>query len=280
MSEYNRFAGVNSDYEFPPEVRAALLESLNIRNVGAPMTTAQRNALNTADLDPGYYIFNIQTQTFQIWRADFEEWHDGLEGPGTQKWWAGSVIPSGWKKQDGASLSRTTYFALFEAIKTTYGGSDTPTHFRLPNTLGRMPVDSGGSFSLGSSGGAEKVALNVSHMPTHRHTGSTDVHWDTHSHTGATNYNGDHSHGYWWITDGVFNKAQGGGNHSVYYASRTFTNTGTAGAHNHTLMTSDHTSSHSHGFTTGATGGTGVTGESHPHENMPPYSAGHFIIKY
>lgn len=275
MSEYNLFAGVNADYEFPPEVRAALLESLNIRNVGAPMTTNQRNALNTADLDPGYYIFNTQTQTFQIWRADFEEWHDGLEAPGSQKWWPGPVIPAGWRKQDGASLPRAKYFALFDAIKTTYGGAATPTHFQLPNTLGRMPVDVGGEFLLNSLGGASKVKLLATHMPKHAHAGTTNDTGLTHSHTGNTGGAGTHNHGYWWVTTGEFNATGNGpAANGVYRAARTFTNTDDDGWHGHAFTTDDTYQAHSHPFATDERGG------DTEHENMPPFVGGHFIIKY
>lgn len=275
MSEYNLFAGVNSDYEFPPEVRAALLESLNIRNVGAPMTTSQRNALNTAELDPGYYIFNTQTQTFQIWRADFEEWHDGLEMPGSQKWWPGPTIPPGWMKQDARSLSRAQYFALFARIGTTYGGADTPTHFNIPSTGGRTMIDANGTYPLASRGGLARVQLSVTEMPRHAHTGGTDSTYQEHRHTGNTGGGGDHTHGYWWITDGIVDNVPGsGGGNSVYRASRTLTATGSAGWHGHAFTTDDTGQSHSHTFTTDENGGNGT------HENMQPYQAGHFIIKY
>ena len=275
MSDYNLFAGVNSDYEFPPEVRAALLESLNIRNVGAPMTTNQRNALNTAELDPGYYIFNTQTQTFQIWRADFEEWHDGLDAPGTQKWWPGSIIPSGWKKQDGASLPRAKYFALYGAIGVTHGGSDTPTHFRLPNTGGRMPIDANDTYSLGLKAGSATVQLTEAHMPSHQHGGSALAVYLEHQHSGTTAPAGNHSHNYWWITTGEINATGGGpAANAVYRASRSSTGTDVQGNHTHDFATSVVGQTHSHFVETDFRGGNVA------HDNMPPYFAGHFIIKY
>jgi len=277
MSEYNLFAGVDENFRFPPEVRAALLESLNIRNVGAPMTTAERNAIPTAELESGYYIFNTQTQGYQVWRADFEEWHDGLESPGSQKWWPGPTIPAGWKKQNGASLPRTTFFALFAAIQTTYGGSTTPTHFNPPNTSGRTPIDANAAHPLGQQGGKESVKLEVSHLPKHRATGTTDITEQSHQHGGTTEAGGDHTHGYWWVTTGSFNATGGGpAENAVYRASRTYTSTGTAdiGHHAHNFATDWRSTSHSHPFT------SNEIGSDAEHENMMPFQAGHFIIKY
>lgn len=273
MSNYDRFAGVNENFEFPPEVRAALLESLNIRNVGAPMTTADRNGLNTAALDPGYYIYNTDAQTFQIWRADFEEWHDGLESPGTQKWWAGSTIPPGWMKQTGVSLSRVEYSALYRAISTTYGGSDTPNYFRIPNTSGLTMVDSNLDYPLGSTGGAAKVKLLVANLAKHVHSGTVDNRYTEHSHTANTT-GGSHSHGYWAVTTGEFNATGSGpAQNAVYRASRQVTQT-TGEAHSHSFTTDLTGMTHNHTFT------SNETGSDEPHENMQPYLAGHFIIKY
>ena len=276
MTEYNLFAGVDENFHFPPEVRAALLDSLNIRNVGAPMTTNQRNALATADLDSGYYIFNTDTQSYQVWRADHEEWHDGLESPGSQKWWPGPTIPAGWKKHNGASLPRTLFAALFKAIGTTYGGSDTPTHFKLPNTSGRTMIDANSAHPLGQQGGVEKVKLDSSHLPKHKHTGTADHLHQSHQHKGITDPAGAHSHEYWWITTGSFNATgQGPVGNGVYRADRTYTTTSETGGHNHGMNTDWQETSHSHTLTIDDTGADNIE-----IENMMPFQAGHFIIKY
>lgn len=55
---------------------------------------------------------------------------------GTVAWFAGSTAPAGWLKANGASVSRSTYAALFAAIGTTYGGSG--NHFNLPDLRGEF----------------------------------------------------------------------------------------------------------------------------------------------
>lgn len=274
MSQYNLFAGVDANYHFPPEVRAALLESLNIRNVGAPMTTAQRNALPTTDLNAGDFIFNTQSQTYQVWRADFEDWHDGMEAPGSQKWWPGATIPKGWYKHDGRALLRSVYFALFAAISTTYGGSGTPLHFNLPNTSGRTMIDANGAHPLGRQGGFERVAITEGQMPRHQHGGTTNDTYQSHQHHGYVAGGGEHNHTYAWITTGNVNVTESGGN-PVYRASRNNSvATGNAGSHGHEFWTDYTGETHSHPF------GTDFRGNNESHENMQPFQAGHFIIKY
>lgn len=63
----------------------------------------------------------------------------------------GSVIasamndtPDGYLICNGASISRTTYTALFAAIGTIYGTGDGSTTFKLPNLVGRVIQGTGG----------------------------------------------------------------------------------------------------------------------------------------
>jgi microcystin-dependent protein len=65
-----------------------------------------------------------------------------------------STAPSGWLKANGATVSRTTYAALFTAIGTTFGAGDGSTTFLLPDLRGEFirgwddgrGVDSGRAF--------------------------------------------------------------------------------------------------------------------------------------
>ena len=284
MSDYNLLAGVDENYNFPPEVLAALIESLNIRSIGEPMTTAERNALDAPSLDSGYYIFNTDTQVFQVWRADpLNEWHDGLEAPGTVKEWAGNVIPAGWKKQDGTSLPRAKYKALFDKIGTTYGGSGTPTHFNLPNRGGRVSMDTSSAHHLGKQGGAETVALSVAQLPSHNHGGATTVESQSHEHrfvTGgesARHYHLPFGDSAYYMLDGVqgngpqrYLDLTDGGN---FYRSDSGSSTGwNQGDHSHAGSTREESVDHTHGIY--AQGGDGF------HENMQPYHTSHLIIKY
>jgi microcystin-dependent protein len=83
--------------------------------------------------------------------------------------YAGSSLPTGWLRCDGAAISRTTYAALFDAIGTTYGVGDGSTTFNLPNYKGRVPAgrDAGQAEfdTLGETGGAKTHTLTASELP-------------------------------------------------------------------------------------------------------------------
>lgn len=51
---------------------------------------------------------------------------------------ARSTAPTGWLKANGATVSRTTYAALFAAIGTTFGAGDGSTTFVLPDLRGEF----------------------------------------------------------------------------------------------------------------------------------------------
>lgn len=51
---------------------------------------------------------------------------------------AGSIVPTGWLKCNGAAVSRTTYAALFGAIGVTYGNGDGISTFNLPDLRGEF----------------------------------------------------------------------------------------------------------------------------------------------
>lgn len=85
-------------------------------------------------------------------------------------------IPDGWLHCNGASISRVTYFNLFNAIGYTYGGSG--NNFNVPNMQGRVAVGTGSGAglttrNLGNTGGAETHTLTTTEMPSHSHTSNT-----------------------------------------------------------------------------------------------------------
>lgn len=57
---------------------------------------------------------------------------------GAEMLWPSETPPEGWLEEDGASLVRATYPALFALIGTMYGTADS-THFNLPDARGRFP---------------------------------------------------------------------------------------------------------------------------------------------
>lgn len=52
--------------------------------------------------------------------------------------YAKTTAPDGWLKANGATISRTTYSALFEAIGTRFGAGDGSTTFKIPDLRGEF----------------------------------------------------------------------------------------------------------------------------------------------
>ena len=83
------------------------------------------------------------------------------------------VVPKGWALCDGQLMPTSQNTALFSLLSTTYGG-DGVSNFALPDLQARAPMHPGQGpglslHSLGESGGANAVALQVSEMPAHSH---------------------------------------------------------------------------------------------------------------
>lgn len=78
---------------------------------------------------------------------------------GQVAWFAKNTAPTGWLKANGATISRSTYAALFAAIGTTFGAGDGSTTFTIPDLRGEFirgwddsrGIDSGRSFGTAQS---------------------------------------------------------------------------------------------------------------------------------
>ena len=63
-------------------------------------------------------------------------------------------MPTGFLECNGATVSRSTYSALFAVIATDYGVGDGSSTFNLPDLQDKVPVGVSGSKAVASSGGA------------------------------------------------------------------------------------------------------------------------------
>jgi microcystin-dependent protein len=93
---------------------------------------------------------------------------------GEIRMFGGNFAPAGWMFCDGALIPIAQNDVLFQLIGTTYGGDGVNT-FAVPDLRGRLPIHTGQGAgmsvrTLGESGGAEEVTLNVQQMPVHSHT--------------------------------------------------------------------------------------------------------------
>lgn len=199
--------------------------------------------------------------------------------------------PDGWLLCQGQEVLISSYQNLYNAItvmgtvfnygsNTNGSGAAGSTHFRLPNLQGRVPVgkNSGTFATLGSSGGAETVALTEANIPSHTHTFSGTTGGESgHTHTayGISTPTGSGS-GYlglqsdsnlvWYRGNGT-NWASGGGAGGSIPAINVGGNmsTSTSGSTGHT-----------HGFS--GTTSTG-SGSGTAHNNLQPYIVLNYMIK-
>lgn len=162
----------------------------------------------------------------------------------------GGSPPTGWLKCNGASVSRTTYSALYSAISTTYGSVDGNT-FNLPDLRGcvlRGWTD-GSSYDSGRVYGSTQADQNKSHD----HGGATGGQSADHTHSGTTSWGGDHTHAvyaaYMGSRQSVQADAYVGGDNTVI-------NTSANGGHNHTMTTGGASAGHTHSIA--ADGGSEV----------------------
>lgn len=128
-----------------------------------------------------------------------------------------------------------------------------------PDLRDRFVVCIGNTYSMGNTGGANSVTLNVSQIPAHSHSISND---GDHIHT--MQQSGEHQH-----TLDMKNVGRFGGGEGTWGTGQTYF-TSVSGLHIHNINASG---LHSHG------GITGNTGSNQPHENRPPYYALAFIMR-
>jgi microcystin-dependent protein len=202
---------------------------------------------------------------------------------------------SGWLYCNGAAVSRTTYDDLFAQIGTTYGVGDGSTTFNLPDMRGRFPIGLNltavGNINSGVTGGAATVTLGATETPSHGHSISLTA-AGTHSHSATSTSNSEPDPGTWGYSIGLYavgtGHRDGAGASLAVGISENGSNGTVAGSYpqgpatsgfdaNHThnvTLASDSTHIAAHTLTMPSEGGGGS------HDNMPPYLALNFVVKY
>lgn len=188
---------------------------------------------------------------------------------GEIKLYGGATVPSGYLTCDGTAVSRNTYSALFAAIGTSWGVGDGTLTFNLPNLVNRAPIGSGGTYPLGSYGGANEVTLNTNQLPSHNH-GITDP-GHTHTFTGIA-----HTH---TITDpGHLHTSSVAASNVTVGAGAGGTTAGNTGSNTTGITINNATAGGTN--TSEVTGiSTDLTGSGDPVSTLPPYGAVKYIIK-
>lgn len=135
-----------------------------------------------------------------------------------------------------------------------------------PDLRGRFVLGAGDGHSVGSTGGEDAHTLIESEMANHTH--STDSQGD-HVHSGYTSTEDiNHSHKY---ERGGVTWAGGGVQVSVLANTTGYSYTEDASvSHSHQIILNS-AGNHTHSIS--------YAGESHPHNNMPPYYALAYIMK-
>ena len=206
--------------------------------------------------------------------------------------YASSVAPVGWLLCDGAAVSRTIYANLFSVISTTYGTGDGSTTFNLPNLQGRVPVGVNSTYTIASTGGTSTVTLTAaqSGIPAHAHGLNSHTHtYDkANTPTGSTAITSDQmpSHSHTYVRNRL-TSAEGydtgwGNNYgtksTVTEGVKTGSSNKTGGGKGHT-HTISYTSTNS-GAASWNTANNTAANASSAHNNMQPYIALNYIIKY
>jgi microcystin-dependent protein len=93
--------------------------------------------------------------------------------------YAGATAPTGYLLCNGATISQTTYAALFAIIAHTYGADPGGGNFILPDLRGNVPVGYKASDTpfgtLGAVGGEKTHQLIAAEMPAHTHPQQSDT---------------------------------------------------------------------------------------------------------
>jgi microcystin-dependent protein len=110
---------------------------------------------------------------------------------GAMLMWPTATAPAGFLVCNGQAVSRSTYFALFAILASTFGAGDGATTFNLPDYRDRAPIGAGTLYAANAKGGSKDASL-----PSHTHVATVTDPGHFHqsnwkSTTGGTTAGGD-----------------------------------------------------------------------------------------
>ena len=205
--------------------------------------------------------------------------------------WFTATPPANWLIADGSSLDTTTYATLFAVYGYAFGGSG--ANFNLPNLLNRFPMGGG---TLAATGGEATHVLTAAEIPAHTHPITDHTH--THGVTPVAHTHGDaghthpasgsqspHSHS---VIGGELVSTTGAGltpGSGVFSLAAGVTDTQqpavgvSVGSGNANIQAANATVTLA-AAATGITATNANTGGGAAHNNLPPYLAINFIVRY
>jgi microcystin-dependent protein len=172
----------------------------------------------------------------------------------------GKLIPDGWLECNGQEISRVKFPELVEVLTN----SKTVMSARVPDLLQRFIVGAApnsryNNYSLNSKGGEERVKLITAELPSHSHTSSISTSRTLYKKTKTNKTSFKDAVGQLSMDMGL------GGSSKWKYKTLNY-------IYHHSE--SSEYSSHSHSVTIGS------AGNNRAHNNLPPYYALRYIIKY
>lgn len=194
--------------------------------------------------------------------------------------YSGSVVPEGFLVCDGSAVSRSDYSDLFDVIGVTYGAGDGSMTFNLPNLSGKVALGTSQNYAEGRTGGEESHSLTSTEIAEHAHEVPSHTHANTIT---VTTPKLVHTVGQAVFTYELLSGSQnGGGSQST---TRAFYNRVTSAA----MSRSTDLSISAHGAAACTMSGsitdcnafnTETTGSGNAHNNMMPYLALTYLIRY
>ena len=191
-----------------------------------------------------------------------------------------ATAPEGFLVCDGSAVLRDQYSDLFYVIGTAFGSGDGSTTFNLPDLSGKVIIGSALDYLFAATGGEESHTLLSTEMASHVHKVPTHTHSNT---IAAKTPAFSHS-----ITQPVATYNQLNSSGSMYGTNQQVTGvftsrTSAAMSRSTNLAVSAHAASActmSGSITDCAAFNTGSAGTGGAHNNLMPFLALTYIIRY